>query len=218
MSIKPGMWLLFAGCLFTAAISTVPALAQDDAPAQESAQQAAPGAALPTPVIAVVDVDQIMQESSAAKGVRGQRDRYQQSFQTEISQEESALRATKQDLDQQHDKMDQAAFAEKARAFDQSVAEFERKVVARRRALDKSFAQAMSQVEQSMIEVTAQVGGAHGANVVLPRSQVILFSDKMNITKEIITALNQKLPAVDFPAPKVEAEAAAMSSNGSKKK
>jgi hypothetical protein len=53
--------------------------------------------------------------------------------------------------------------------------------------------------------------------MVLPRSQVVLFDDKMNLTKEIIAAMDKKLPHVDFPAPKVEVESAPSSSSNSKK-
>ena len=174
-------------------------------------------AAIPTPVIAIIDVDQILQETLAAKGVRAQADKYQQTFQSEMSKEEAALRTTQQDIDQQRKTLSQDAFAEKARAFDANVAEFQRKGLARRRAFDKSFNTAMSQVQQGMLEATQQVATNHGATMVLPRSQVVLFDDKMNLTKEIIAAMDKKLPHVDFPAPKVEVESAPTSSSNSKK-
>lgn len=180
-----------------------------DAGATAAAPAAAVAAvAMPAPVIAIIDVDQILQESLAAKGVRSQADKYQQTFQGEMSKEESSLRATQQDIDQQRKTLSQEAFAEKARAFDASVAEFQRKGLARRKAFDKSFNTAMGQVQQAMLEATQQIASRHGASVVLPRSQVVLFDDKMNLTKEIIVAMDKKLPHVDFPAPKVEAEGA----------
>ena len=46
------------------------------------AQGAAPGGApLPTPVIGIIDVDEIQLEALAAKAVRGQADKYRQDFQ-----------------------------------------------------------------------------------------------------------------------------------------
>ena len=50
------------------------------------------------------------------------------------------------------------------------------------------------------------VAQVHGANIILPRGQVVLFDDKMNLTKEIIALMDKALPAVDFPAPQIEAE------------
>lgn len=203
-------------------VSQSPAFAQaadsgTAAPATAAAAPAATGTTMPSPVIAIIDVDQILQESVAAKGVRSQADKYQQTFQNEMSKEEATLRSTQQDIDQQRKTLSQDAFAEKARAFDASVAEFQRKGLARRKAFDKSYNTAMGQVQQAMLEATQQIAAHHGATVVLPRSQVVLFDDKMNITKEIIVAIDKKLPHVDFPAPKVEVEPATPVAGGSKK-
>lgn len=197
----------------------VPAFAQAAGGGGTATGAGAPAtaAAIPVPVIAIIDVDQILQESVAAKGVRAQADKYQQTFQAEMSKEESTLRSTQQDIDQQRKTLSQDAFAEKARSFDASVAEFQRKGLARRRAFDKSFNTAMGHVQQAMLEATQQVASSHGATVVLPRSQVVLFDDKMNLTKEIIVAMDKKLSHVDFPAPKVEAESAAPGAGSAKK-
>ncbi len=193
------------------------------ADAQEKAGPApgpAPGAAVPPPVIGVVDVDQILQESAAAKSVRSQADKYQQTFQQEISKEEATLRATQQELEaeQQHRTLTQEAFAEKARAFEASAADFQRKGMARRRAFDKSVSAAMGQVQKAMLEASQQVAQAHGVTVLLPRNQVLLFDDKMNITKEIVAVMDKKLTHVDFPPPKVEAEMAPGAQGGNTKK
>ncbi|MDR3436692.1 OmpH family outer membrane protein [Telmatospirillum sp.] len=219
--------LACSGLVFAAlAYGAVPAVAQDEAPAGTAAPTAAAvgaaagaaaGAGIPAPVIAIVDVDQVFQEAAAARGVRTQAEKFQQTFQNEMSKEENSLRTTQQEIDQQRKTLSQEAFAEKARAFDASVAEFQKKGMARRRALDKSLNTAMGQVQQAMLAATQQVAASHGANVVLPRSQVVLFDDKMNITKEITAVIDKKLPHVEFPTPKVELEATAPVPSSGKK-
>ncbi|HLN25852.1 MAG TPA: OmpH family outer membrane protein [Patescibacteria group bacterium] len=200
MIIKSSTRRIVAGCLFVAALS----LSQGAAVAQEAA-----AGAIASPVIAVVDVEQIMQESSAAKGARGQVEKFQQSFQEEMGAEENALRTKQGELDGLRKTLSQEAFTEKVKAFDASVAEFQRKGALRRRAIDRSIGQAMGQINEAMIESIRTVAGAHGANVVLPRTQVMMFDEKMNITKEIIDSLNKKIPHVEVPTPKVEADSAA---------
>lgn len=199
--------LLMAGAVVSAAVAGLPAVAGAQEQSQPPAAATAPAAkAVTTPVIVVVDVDQILQESAAAKSVRSQADKYQQSFQEQISKEESTLRSNQQEIEQERKTMAPDAFAEKARAFETKVAEFQSMGMARRRAFDKSVSVAMGHVQQAMLEATQQIAVSHGANIVLPRSQVLLFDDKMNITKEIIGVMDTKLTHVDFPVPKVEAE------------
>jgi Skp family chaperone for outer membrane proteins len=168
---------------------------------------------LPAPVIGIIDVDEVQLQSLAAKAVRTQADKYRQEFQQQDATEEAALRASQQAIEQQHramtpealaDKKAQESLAEKARAFDTSYAEYQRRKLARVRAFEKSLNQAMSKIQQAMYEATGKAAGDHGANVILPRGQVVLFDDKMNLTKEIIAYMNAALPTVDFPVPQLE--------------
>ena len=167
------------------------------------------GTPLPAPVIAIIDVDQVQIEALAAKAVRTQADKYRQDFQQQGATEEAALRTQKQSIEQQakSNALPPEALADKARAFDSSVADYQRKEAARRRAFEKSYNTAMSKVQQAMYEATGKAAQAHGANIILPRGQVVLFDDKMNLTKEIIGLMDKALPTVDFPAPQIEAEA-----------
>lgn len=175
------------------------------APMVALAQSAAP---LPTPVIAIIDVDQVQLEALAAKAVRTQADKYRQEFQQQGAAEEAALRTQKQSIEQQAkgNTLSSEALAEKARAFDASVADYQRRELARRRAFEKSFNAAMAKVQKAMYEATGKAAEAHNANIILPRGQVVLFDDKMNLTKEIIALMDKALPTVDFPAPQIEAE------------
>lgn len=235
MMINSGVRLIAAGCLSAILFAAAPSFAEDNgfgisngggaapisvpppsagaaAPAASAPVAAIPaaasakGGALPAPVIAVIDVDMVMGQSLAAKSVAAQRDKWQQTYQSELAAQEKTLRETRQKLDADRATMKPEEFQEKARAFEQSVGEFERKVLVRRRALEKSFAIAMGQVERTMIENSAQVAGSHGANIVLPRTQVMLFADSMNLTREVIEAINKKLPKVDMPTPQLEGE------------
>ena len=178
------------------------------------AQGTAPGSApLPVPVIGIIDVDEVQLQALSAKAVRTQADKYRQDFQQQDAAEETSLRASQQAIEQQRkaltpealaDKKTQDAFTEKARAFDNSVADYQRKKLARVRAFEKSFNQAMNKVQQAMVEATGKAAGEHGANIILPRGQVVLFDDKMNLTKEIIAMMDKALPTVDFPSPQIE--------------
>ena len=165
-------------------------------------------ASVPAPVIGVVDIDEIQRESLASKALLVQLNKYRQEFQQESVAEDKALRATQQEIEQQRKSLSPEALTEKARAFDLSVAEFQRKDQARRRALEKSFNQAMAKVQQAMYEATRKVATEHGANIILPRGQVLLFDDKMNMTKEIVALMDKGLPTVDFPPPQIEPDPA----------
>lgn len=163
---------------------------------------------VPAPIIGIVDIDEIQRKSLASKALLVQLNKYRQEFQQESVAEDKALRATQQEIEQQRKTLTPEALTEKARAFDLSVAEFQRKDQARRHALEKSFNAAMGKVQQAMYEATRKVATEHGANIILPRGQVLLFDDKMNMTKEIVALMDKALPSVDFPTPQIELDPA----------
>ncbi len=224
MVIRSRIGLLLAGCMAAALFAAPAAWAEDNgfgvgnsgdgaapvalpsssAPSAPAASHGAAAHGVISPVVGIVDVDFVMSHSEAARSVAMQRQKWQKSYQADLSKEDASLRATKQKLEQERASMSPEVFQGKARDFEQTVGEFQRKVMQRSRALDKSYAIAMSQVERTMVEVTAKVAGERHINLVMPRSQVLLFADAMNISKEVVDGLNRKLPKVDMPAPKLE--------------
>jgi len=187
-----------------AAASTSAPVAAAPSPAPLPAGKGASNGQMIAPVVCIADLGAIMGTSSAAKNVATQRDGYAQSYQTELTKDEQALSDTKKKLDQERQGMSQDAFAEKAKAFEQSVGDFQRKVMIRRNALEKAFATGMAQIERGMVEAVGTAASAHGCNIVFPRSQVYMFADAMNISKEASDNLNRKLPKVDMPKPELD--------------
>jgi len=160
---------------------------------------------VPAPIIAVVDIQTILRDAKAAQGVRAERDRFAQSYQSEFAAKEKSLRDSDQELMRQRSILSPEAFAEKRRAFEQNVAQFQRDVQGRRRALERSYGQAMTQVQAALIKVADEIAQEVGANMVLTKSQVFLLDPKMDITATALERLNGRLSTVAFPEPQVEA-------------
>jgi len=197
------------------------ALAAVTVPVAAGAQQVA--APQGSAVIAVLDVDQVYRDSQAGKGVLGQAEKYQQTFVQENTKEEGELRTAQQDLanEQQKKVLSQEAFSERVKEFEAKVGQYKNRSFAREKAFQKSYNTAMGQLQKAMFESAQEVAQAHAFTMVMPRAQVILFDEKMNITKDVVVAMDKKTPHVDFPAPKVEAEleaAAAAAQGGASKK
>ena len=187
MTTSLGRFGLAAGALALAWLAALPAGAQDGH--------------VPAPVIVVVDYIQVTSRSSAMSAITAERDKYAQTYQSEIKKEEEQLRAAEQDLTKQRSEMPAEAFAEKWRGFQQRVAEFQRRVQGRLRGLDVSYQQALQKVQNKLDEICIQLAQENGANIVLPRSQLVLFDPKMDISEQAATRLNQQLPSVAFPTP-----------------
>lgn len=173
---------------------TAPALAES-APAK-----------LPVPTVMVLDVQAALQQSVAAKGLRAQRDQYLQTFQSDLDKNRAALKEVETDLVKQKSAMAPEIWQQKARAFEQQVFEFNQRFQRGNQAVEKSFRTGMGELSDALAQVTEELAGEVGANLVLPKSQIFLHDPRMEVTQQVIERLNKKYPSVNFPAPTVEGD------------
>jgi len=165
----------------------------------EAAQAAA--AAHPTPVLGVVDTDLLLQKSLAAQGVRLEREKYANSYQSAIKDQETKLRTEDQDLSNQRGVLAPDVFQQRAQEFQKKLADFQAQVKDKQDRLDYSFQLAMQEIGNTIMVVSSEVAKTEGINAVLARSQLMIFDPGMDITNAVLEKLNQRLPSVKFQDP-----------------
>ncbi len=183
--------LLAAGAVMAGVAITSPAVS-----AQETKTD------LKAPVIAVVDVQKIMQESNASKGVSKSFESLRETYQKEISSLEDKLRKSEEELRKQQTVLAPDALATKRRDFEKQVADVQKTVQTRKRALENALNEAMAVVHKSMVEVVAEVARERGANLVLARQQFVLVDTQLDVTETVMERVNKKLPQVALNVPK----------------
>ena len=173
-----------------AALLLALAVAGVGAPGPARAQQ------LPATVAAVIDYQRVLREAAAARSIREQIETRRKAYQEEISREEQRLHEADKAFAKQRSVLTPEAFAEKRRAFEQEVVEVQRMVQERRRALDEVSAQALNEVKKALIEVVTSIADERGFNLVLPSSEVLFFSRRIDLTEEVLAKLDARLPDV----------------------
>jgi Skp family chaperone for outer membrane proteins len=155
----------------------------------------------PAAVFGVVNTDRILQDSLAAKGVRLEREKYAQTYQTQIKDEEAKLRAEDQELSSQRSVMAPEVFQQRAQAFQQKLAEFQNQVRDKQERLDFSFQQAMQEIGNTIISVSQEIAKQQGITAVAAHNQLLFFDPGMDITQPVLERLNQRLGSVKFQDP-----------------
>lgn len=181
------------------------------APANDvRAQQARKGAPPPAPIMVVVDMRQVIATSKAAKGVQAQIDQQGQVYSKEVSKQEDDLQKIRAELERQRTILSQDAFNEKTKEFQQRYDELDRNVQGKRQALQQSFTEAMSKIENVALQVVNEIATERGANIVIDKQTVVFQSDGFDISQEALTRVDQKLPqvAVNLPKPGAETSSA----------
>ena len=159
-------------------------------------------AELPASVVAVVDVQFILQEAAASKSIQKQLEAQRETYQNEISKQEEKLRAAEQELNRERSNLSADAFGQKRREFEQQVADVQRTVQARKRVLDQAFNESMSKVRDTVLQIVTEVAGEQKATLVLAKQQVVLAEKSLDLTPAVLDRVNTKLPMVTVTVPK----------------
>lgn len=150
------------------------------------------------PKIGIIDVQRILSESKAAKGVRPEIDRLRRAFQDQVKEQEQVLREAEQQLAQQRAILSRDAFSEKRRAFSEKASGAQRDVQERRRLLDEAFNETKNVILKNLIVVAQDVAKEKDINIVLEKRFVFLSAKALDITDSVLTRLDKRLPAVSI--------------------
>lgn len=164
---------------------------------QKKSDKPAPApAAIVEPKIAVVNVEYAMREAKAVQSVQAQLKQISEKYNKEIEDEESRLRATDQELQQQRTILAPEAYAQRRDEFQQKAVALQQKARALRQAMDQGFKTTMQKIQLVLFEEVAKIADERGYNLVLPSSQVIVSIGDFNITPEALQRLDKRLPDV----------------------
>src|SRR5437763_7617516 len=198
------MWLKRVGLaqlIFMLALSAEIGTAAAQAP-PVPATPATPGAPT-TLTVLVVDVQSLLQNSKAAKMVRQQIEQKRNEYAKDISHQEETLRQERDALQRQQASLSAEAMNQKGREFQQKVNELDRNVQSKRQALEKSNADALEKIQQSMLKIISEIAKERKANLVFQRSELVLYDQVFDVTDSVLKKLDEDLPTltVDFVAP-----------------
>jgi len=187
--VSPGR-ALGALLLCFLALTVVPARAQN------------PPAPPPT-VVVIADINQILRDAKSAKGVQSQIDKAMADFSKQVSSSENELQRMRDTLERERSTLSPDAYGAKTRQYQQRFDALDRTVQGRRQALQQSYNTAMTKIENTALQIIAQIAGERKANMVLTRAAVLFAANNLDITAEVTKRLDAQLPtmAVELPAP-----------------
>ena len=157
------------------------------------------------PRVGVVDLQEIMRESTAANEVRAEVEAKQAAYREEISARESQLREQQAELERQRTILAADAFAEREAEFARAVEALQREVGERNRTLEEQLAYGMQQVQVGALQAIAEIAEDMSLGLVLDKSQLLLVAKGLEFSDRVIERLNRDLPSVPTAPPPEDA-------------
>ena len=156
------------------------------------------------PVIAVLDVQQVLRRAVAAKRIRKVMEARRKIFEEEISEERLQLQGEENQFRKQSTILAPEAMNDKRRALENKLSDLRRKVEQKRGILNRAFNGATRELRQEIAKVLADLMKEQNITITLARKAVLVFDQRLSVTEEVLKRLDKNLPNVkiDFKNPK----------------
>lgn len=155
-----------------------------------------PAAHAAAPTIAIVDIQKIQAESKAAQSLQKQITAKREAFQKEFAAKEKELESSQKALIEQKEKLSAEEFNKKRVEFEKKVSDTRSLFEKRRNALVQGSNKANRDLERGIMEAAAKVGEEKKYDIVLRRDSVLIVDKALDITDDVLKALNASLADV----------------------
>lgn len=144
--------------------------------------------------IAVVDVDQILVSSKAAKSIKQEVDTKRKGFIKSVKKEEDALRAAQKKIEAEHQGLSKEELTVKIQEFDRKRIEAKTSIDKKKNALDQSYSEAMNTLTKVIYEVCQEIANERDIDLIITRQNIIVGNSALDITGDVLDRMNKKLP------------------------
>lgn len=168
--------IMLAG-LLPAVIST-PSIAQDATKAAVS--------------IAIIDINGVLEQSTAIKKIRAIIDEENKKFLASTDEEQQSLRSEELELEAQRDILSETEFNLRLKQFQDRVAVLQQKLQLQRREFDASLQQANEQLRKLLYQIIAEITKENGYTLVIQKQNIVLYDLSIDISDEALLRLNER--------------------------
>jgi outer membrane protein len=159
---------------------------------------------IPGAIVVVVDTERVYGECTACRAAQAQLQTQLQQLQARGAQLGQPLQAELQSLQaaaQAAQGQPDAALQQRAQAFQAQQESAQRELQGREEQLRRNQAFVVEQINQRMWPVVTQIMQQRGANLAVDRGSTLAINPALDVTDQVLAALNQQLPSVNVNAP-----------------
>lgn len=148
--------------------------------------------------IAVVDVEKLLRDSSAADSIEKQLIERREKLKEKVSAQEKKLREAEQAIIDQKAKLSKEDFEKKKKEFEKQLIEARQQLQKDKRSLEKSAGIAIDDLRRSIVEIVAEMADKEKYDLVITRQNVVLAVKSMEITEPVMAELNKRVDKIDL--------------------
>lgn len=155
--------------------------------------------------IAVISMDKIQMDAKVLKDLHKQRASYEEKLKNKLDKEQKALEKEKADIEKSQDVLSQEALQRRIVDYQRRVANLQRDLAEKAQAVEASYQEALSTIQKKHLDpVIEGVIAKKKLSLVIDGRMARTGVDvpELNITDEVIKALDKKVSSMKMATPK----------------
>ncbi|MBO7052852.1 MAG: OmpH family outer membrane protein [Alphaproteobacteria bacterium] len=155
--------------------------------------------------IAVINMDKIQLDSKALQDLRKQRTSYEEKLKNRLEKEQKAIEKEKADIEKSQDVLSQEALQRRVVEYQRRVSKLQRDLTESAQAIEASYQKALNTLQQKHLDpVIEGVIAKKKLSLVIDGRMARVGKDVKNldITPEVVEALNKKVSSIKMEKPK----------------
>ena len=153
--------------------------------------------------VGIIDLSEVLRQSKATINVRDLLDEKRSEFQELFAAREVELLSREKSLKSKRDIMSKEAYEAEVRLFQDEVAKVQREIQQKRKSLDNAFQQAQDKLRNLAIEIVGDIAKEQKLDLVVNRSNVLVFRNQLDLTKIVLARLNERTKDARFEVKEV---------------
>jgi Skp family chaperone for outer membrane proteins len=147
--------------------------------------------------VAIVDVQFILENSIAMQKIQEQIENISKTIEKNVSQKEVEFKKIEEDLIKKKNTLNEQEFEKLVNDFNKKVTSAQQDIQSKKVQLEQAHSDAVGKVHEIIISIINDLAKKYNVNLILPSSQILYASPKLNITKDAIEQLNNQIKNVE---------------------
>ena len=155
--------------------------------------------------MAVIRMDAIQTEANALKDLRKQKEAYEEKLRDELTREQKALEKEKSEIEKSQDVLSRDALQRRIVDYQNRVTALQRSLTERAQSVETAYQQALNDLQTKHLDpiIEGVIAKKNLSLVIDGRfARVGAKAENLDITEEVIKALNKKISSVKMEKPK----------------
>ena len=154
--------------------------------------------------IAVISMDKIQMDAAALKDLHKQRANYENKLKSKLEKEQKSIEKEKADIEKSQDVLSQEALQRRVVDYQRRVASLQRDLAEKAQAIEASYQDALNTIQKKHLDPVIQgiIAKKNLSLVIDGRMARIGEAANLDITDEVVNALNKKVSSVKMATPK----------------